>query len=150
MLQGQMSNKLKIAHKGSMYQAPTSNGRVRKGLISKEGFITPNTLGARIIDADRTRFLSAYDIKIINEKTPQATQPPSQIEANKVLIPLGLLQEQQSQYPFIARIPTNFVYKKEQEFVKEQQEDEHIKQAETILDRIEALQNKKLDKKIFV
>ena len=142
MKQGQINTDRKIAHRGNLYQQPTSNGFVRKSNFGG-GFITPNSLGARIIDADRTRLLTAYDIKILNERTPLMTMPPNQIEANKTLIPLGKLQESQSQFPFIASIPTNFVYRKEQEFIKEEQEEDMLKQTEKILDRIQQVQEQR-------
>lgn len=142
MKQGQINTDRKIAHRGNLYQQPTSNGMVRKGHFGG-GFITPNSLGARIIDADRTRFLTSYDIKILNEKTPFATMPPNQMEANKTLVPLGKLQESQSRFPFIASIPTNFVYKKEQEVLEDKVENEMLEKTEKLLDRIQQVQEER-------
>ena len=147
MLQGQLNPDRKIAHRGNPYQSPTSNGRVRKGHISTQGFITPNSLGARIIDADRIRLLNSYDIKILNEKTPLRPMPPNQIEAYKTLLPLGILQDRMSQFPFIANTPGGFIYKKEAETIKDDREAEHIKQTEGILDRIEAIQKAQINSK---
>ena len=143
MLQGQINKDKMVAHRGNFNMANTSNGVVRKGLISKKGFITPNSLGAKIIDADRIRYLNSYDIKILNERTPLSSMPPNQIEAYKTLLPLGMLQDQQSQFPFIAQIPTNFVYKKEQQQVQYDKEEEMLKKTDMILNRVEQLHKKK-------
>lgn len=143
MLQGQLNQDRKIAHRGNLNQAPTSIGRVSKGHFGG-GFITPNSLGARITDQDRIRRLNGFDIKFLNEKTPLNRFPPQQIEANKTLIPLGILQDQQSQFPFIANTPLNFVYKKEVEQVEEQREKDMLKETEKVLERIEAVQKKQL------
>ena len=143
MLQGQMNKEKMVAHRGNFNMANTSKGVVRKGLLSKTGFITPNSLGARIIDADRTRFLNSYDIKILNEQTPLTSMPPNQIEANKTLLPLGILQDEQSQFPFIAEIPTNFVYKKEIQQLQEDNENDMLKKTEAILNRVEQTIQKK-------
>ena len=51
MFQGQIDKSLKVAHRGTLEQAPTSLGRVRKGHFAPHGFITPNSLGADVIDA---------------------------------------------------------------------------------------------------
>ena len=142
MKQGQINTKKKVAHRGNLYQQPTSNGVVRKGHFGG-GFITPNSLGARIIDHDRTRFLTAYDIKILNEKIPLSSMPPNQVEANKTLLPLGKLQEDQSRFPFIANIPSNFVYKKEPEFIEDKVEEEMLEKTQKILDRIQQVQEQR-------
>lgn len=143
MNQFQINKEKLVAHRGNIYGKPSSNGFVRKGHISRQGFITPNSLGARIIDADRVRFFTGYDRAILNEKLQLSSMPPNQVEANKSLLPLGILQDQQTQYPFIARVPTNFVYKKEQEVVKEQMEEDFIEKTEQIVDRIEKIYEKK-------
>ena len=118
MLQGQLNPDRKIAHRGNPYQSPTSNGRVRKGHISTQGFITPNSLGARIIDADRIRLLNSYDIKILNEKTPLRPMPPNQIEAYKTLLPLGILQDRMSQFHLLLILPVDLFIKKKQKLLR--------------------------------
>ena len=142
MNQFQINREKKVAHRGNIYGKPSSNGFVRKGHMSTTGFITPNSLGAKIIDGDRVRFLNKYDRAVLGSKIPLQAQPPSQQEANKVLLPLGLLQDAQSQFPFIARVPTNFVYKKEAETLKDNREEEFLQETEKIIDRIETIQQK--------
>jgi len=144
MNQFQINRDKKVAHRGTIYGRPSSNGFVRKGHMSTTGFITPNSLGAKIIDADRIRFLNRYDRAILGSKIPLQSQPPSQQEANKVLLPLGLLQDAQTQFPFIARIPTNFVYKKEIPQIIDNREEDFLAETEPIIDRIEKIQKEKV------
>ena len=143
MNQFQINREKKVAHRGNIYGRPSSNGFVRKGHMSTTGFITPNSLGAKIIDHDRSRFLNKYDRAVLGSRIPLQAQPPNQQEANKVLLPLGLLQDSQTQFPFIARIPTNFVYKKEIQQVKDIREEEFLNKTEEIIDRIENIQKEK-------
>ena len=140
MNQFQINREKKVAHRGNIYGKPSSNGFVKKGHMSTTGFITPNSLGAKIIDGDRVRFLNTYDRAILGSRIPLQSQPPSQQEANKVLLPLGILQDAQSQFPYIARVPTNFVYKKEVEDIQKIREDDFIEKTEDILDRIDMIQ----------
>lgn len=144
MFQGQIDKSLKVAHRGTLEQAPTSLGRVRKGHFAPHGFITPNSLGADVIDNDRMRMLNRDDRMVLNERTPLSSKPPNQQEANKILLPLGMLQDSQSTFPFIANAPTNFVYMKEAEQRREEQEKDMLKETENILDRIEAINREKI------
>jgi len=144
MNQFQINRDNKVAHRGNIYGKPSSNGVVRKGHLSTTGFITPNSLGAKLIDHDRSRFLNKYDRTILGSNIPLQPQPPFQQEANKVLLPLGILQDTQTQFPFIARVPTNFVYRKEQPQVEENREEEFLQRTDKIIDRIENIQKDKI------
>ena len=142
-MSGQIDKSLKIATRG-VNTEDTSLGFVRKGHFAQHGFVTPNSGGSSIIDNGRIRILNSFDIAFLNEKTPLDRFTPTHKKANEMLIPLGMLQTEQSKYPFIAEIPNNFIKTRELQQQQEENEKQMLKETEEIVERIEELKRQKI------
>ena len=105
MSQGTIDKTLVTAHPNSPYVAPTSIGRVRKGIIQQHGFVTPNSAFNQYLDRDKVRLLNAYERNIISEKLPLKTMQPTAEREREFLVPLGALQAKYSRHPNILRVP---------------------------------------------
>tara|TARA_B100000902_G_C27261797_1_gene891236 strand:- start:1158 stop:1595 length:438 start_codon:yes stop_codon:yes gene_type:complete len=140
---GQIDKSLKISTRG-VNTEDTSLGSVRKGHFAQHGFITPNSLGSAMIDNDRIRLLNSFDIAFLNEKTELDRFTPTHKEANKMLIPLGMLQAEQSKFPFIAPIPNNFIRTNQLNEQQEENQKQMLDRTEKIVERIEELKRQKI------